>query len=798
MTALANAAIRRRFRCRSQKHCSKSRLALIFCAVQACFSFSSILVAQTVQKMQTVEAVPAAPKQVRRAFALGVFGSGEWLQHRSSVQPRADLPELLPLTNGSALGFQAGVVLELPLFQRLTQSRNENATQSDDLLSLSLRAAFAQRPHTLQRQMSFPNVQVFEPVLGQAGQTGQVEQAEIDAPSSTGYQPALQELRYNARQQALVGELSVLVKPLYRLVPELPVFVRIGAEAAFNLPSSLSSPSARTFTIDQTLVNAPTRTFPDDTRSRALASGVTPFASAAYSVVAGLGAEILIGAHPTGEGALGQRTLGGHLRLAPEIGVRMGLSSQMSSQISSQMSMSEWRSNALYASLAAKWCFYEITEPLDNTNRLPANNDNDLRKDVLVASIASEALEVQETVVTQTFPLLPYIFFDSASAVLQRKYSPAISTKSGFVETLLPKETLPIYYHMLHIVGKRLRDSPAAVLTLTGTTDGSEWELPAQRQLLARQRAKAVAAFLSGVWNIPERRIRIDVRDIPASPSSSVYAEGSEENRRVELSCSAPEILAPVIHSRFLEYTPSRATLGAQVLLRNPSDAASYLAFIEKTDGSSSANPSANGSANASTNANTKTSAHKKTGAPISVLRGTGVPPTDLRFSLPEKLSEHLAERIQPSDSLRCRVEILTHSGATTTGETMLPVTKTRSAFEVSRLSLIVFDFDKSDIGEPDKALMKRFVDDAVITQNSTAYVTGSTDKLGEAAYNLTLSQDRANAVQSYLRQIQPSMTLAAVRGTGAAVLPYDNSLPEGRYYCRTVSVVVRTPASKH
>ena len=115
------------------------------------------------------------------------------------------------------------------------------------------------------------------------------------------------------------------------------------------------------------------------------------------------------------------------------------------------------------------------------------------------------------------------------------------------------------------------------------------------------------------------------------------------------------------------------------------------------------------------------------------------------------------------------------------------------SNYEVSRLSLIVFDYDKADINAANKKMMERVISESA-RDGSTASVIGSTDRLGEADHNMQLSRQRAEAVSSLAQTIAPSLNVQEVKGIGSSVLPYDNSLPEGRFYCRTVSLTITTP----
>ena len=62
-----------------------------------------------------------------------------------------------------------------------------------------------------------------------------------------------------------------------------------------------------------------------------------------------------------------------------------------------------------------------------------------------------------------------------------------------------------------------------------------------------------------------------------------------------------------------------------------------------------------------------------------------------------------------------------------------------------------LFDFDKSVIKPEGKQALDKFSTDLKGTQHDTVRVTGHTDHIGSAAYNLKLSGRRADAVSAYL-----------------------------------------------
>jgi len=172
---------------------------------------------------------------------------------------------------------------------------------------------------------------------------------------------------------------------------------------------------------------------------------------------------------------------------------------------------------------------------------------------------------------------------------------------------------------------------------------------------------------------------------------------------------------------------------------------------------------------------------------------GGSVPPAQISFDLTQEMTDKLGPVVGTTDTLDARLGIVQKDGSPVTASTRFPVIKTVANYEVSRLSLIVFDYDRADISEQNKEMMRRVVK-ASSGQGSVATIVGSTDRLGELQHNMNLSNERAKSVEQFVRSIAPSLNITEVKGIGPAILPYSNELPEGRFYCRTVSLTITTP----
>jgi outer membrane protein OmpA-like peptidoglycan-associated protein len=75
--------------------------------------------------------------------------------------------------------------------------------------------------------------------------------------------------------------------------------------------------------------------------------------------------------------------------------------------------------------------------------------------------------------------------------------------------------------------------------------------------------------------------------------------------------------------------------------------------------------------------------------------------------------------------------------------------------------------------------------------------IQGYTDEMGDPAHNDELSESRADNVRTRLEGllrtegVEPSALDIHSQGRGSRDLPYDNNLPEGRFFSRTVNITI-------
>lgn len=379
---------------------------------------------------------------------------------------------------------------------------------------------------------------------------------------------------------------------------------------------------------------------------------------------------------------------------------------------------------------------------------------------VLRGATGHRGLHIEELVSRETVPLLNYVFFDENSGSIPSRYA-SLTAEQAQVFSLakLPEGTIERYHHLMNILAMRMLQRPASTLTLTGCTDGSE------ARGVAETRARSLAAYFEDIWGIEPSRIAVRSRELPELQSTSRSEQGRAENRRVEIESSDAELLSPIETSkvekvlsppavRFFPAITAEAGLSRWMfevkqgnrILRDSDGYASYPDTIPWN---------------------------------WRDLQGN-LPGTDtLVFTLYAKDAQGSEVRTAPQ---QIPVELLTLE------KKNLEQLPDRT---LEKISLILFHFDSFDLGERNASILER-ASERLRTNSSTMIVRGYTDAMGDDAYNLGLSEKRAEAVRVQLQRALPDAPVRS-EGVGEATLLFDNVLPEGRFYCRTVQILIET-----
>jgi outer membrane protein OmpA-like peptidoglycan-associated protein len=626
--------------------------------------------------------------------------------HESQAQIVVDCPECGTFSNGSGSGYQFELFGEVPFnfFRRL---------------NLTFGVGLAERGGNF-GESTVGGLPVLDPnARGTA--------------DSIKYVPLVRQNNYAASLTYLTLAAGVRVQPLRGL----PAYFTTGLEGGLPLGRST------TFKQTESILEPEGVLYPENnTRSLVRAEGVIENVNTVFGLRGAVGYEL-----PLSE----------VITASPEISYYFPLSSVESGF--------PWKVSSITAGIAVRWNkpsdVIEFPSAKQEGPVVSRDDPNALAPKLSAASLSSEPFHIIETTVTETFPILPYIFFDSASSALSDRFAQLNPLEvARFKESELPHRSLESYYQLLNVIGSRLRSNPSATLAINGTTDGRE---SSDRESLARARAASVREYFVSVWKIAPDRLKISTSPAPQNPSSTEYAEGFEENRRVELWSDNDQILKPIVHERFREETaspkaiPIRLAATSKIGLRNW--------HMALRSGAST----------------------------IFEKSGEGNPPAQIEWRPNEGQVESIAKTLQPSDSLVIEFDAAATNGARSIQTASIPAAKSINPFELSRLSLIVFDFDQATISKQNERMISQFVAKSLYPA-STATITGSTDNLGELKHNQKLSTDRAFNVRDLVVADKSDAKITSTLGIGPSNLLYDNHLPEGRYYCRTVRVEVETP----
>ena len=145
-------------------------------------------------------------------------------------------------------------------------------------------------------------------------------------------------------------------------------------------------------------------------------------------------------------------------------------------------------------------------------------------------------------------PILPYIFFDSGSAVIPGRYALLQSAQeaSAFNEANLPSNSLEIHHRLLDVVGSRMRRFPTTRIEIVGC-NSKQPEIGEVIEV-SKKRGEAVRDYLVRIWGIDSGRIMmLPPRDYPQYRSNVRDPHRIVENRRAEIRTINWELMMPLI-----------------------------------------------------------------------------------------------------------------------------------------------------------------------------------------------------------------------------------------------------------
>lgn len=379
-----------------------------------------------------------------------------------------------------------------------------------------------------------------------------------------------------------------------------------------------------------------------------------------------------------------------------------------------------------------------------------------------------DSLHIETQNIMDESPLLNYVFFDSAAGELDADYNTFDDPEetAEFDETSI-SQPMDKYYHLLNIVGARMRLLPEAKLLLTGCNCDAGAEK--NNLELSRQRVQSVADYLREVWNIDSVRIAIEARNLPLKPSSTRTAEGLAENRRVEITSNEERILRPV-KSVVIEqhYTPAVGEFAIEV---HADDGLRDWQFITESDESSlfSANFS---------------------NFPSGAFYWNWMDNQGNQISDISAIDYHLVV----SDREGMVYETLPARIAVTQQKREDRARSLENDLIVERYSLILFDFNSSTFGQKNKEMLDKVKGSFSAHADARIDIFGFSDSIGDEVYNERLSKQRAQGVFDELKRVGVPKDKLTVTGQGEKNSPFGNDTPEGRFLNRTVQLYVSYP----
>lgn len=369
--------------------------------------------------------------------------------------------------------------------------------------------------------------------------------------------------------------------------------------------------------------------------------------------------------------------------------------------------------------------------------------------------------------VNETFPIRNYVFFDEGSTEIPSRYvklnkEEANQFKEGQFMEPAPKDLkgrshrqMSVYYNVLNVLGKRMVENPNARITLIGSSAG-------RGPVMGKELAESVKSYLVDVFGINPSRITTVGRNQPIiaseQPGGTIdVALLRDGDRRVDIVSTNPDLLTPIQltsvpvdprESQILFKTDTGSNEPLKSWTLTFTDEAgvtqNYGPFTkeqESISGNDILGDRASGTYEVVMMGQKKDGSMIKRTSTLNLVHGTAPKEANLRFS-------------------------------------------------------ILFDFNQSkSVKTYEKFLNETVV--PLVPDNGTVIIHGHTDVIGDEAYNLKLSNRRANDAKSILVSALSKAGKKGVKvsvngfGENAENSPFENKFPEERFYNRTVIIEI-------
>jgi len=376
--------------------------------------------------------------------------------------------------------------------------------------------------------------------------------------------------------------------------------------------------------------------------------------------------------------------------------------------------------------------------------------------------------------VRESFPLRNYVFFEIGSNELPGRYvtltkSEAASFREEQLQEVRPVSMagrslrqMTVYYNILNIMGDRLKRSPGAAITLTGAS--------AQGADQGKERAETVKKYLVDIFGIDGSRITTVGREKPLVPSEVRGATKELDlirlgDSRVDIETTSPEMLMQVGGKSHSMLKPVQIV----AVVEDPLDS-QVLFHVEGAK---------------------------------EVLASWSLEISDAqgriqRFGPSTRDRENLSGNTILDGRAQGDYKIVllgqTKSGKFVRKEASVRLVRREEPKKDAVRFSILFGFGESEA----IARYEDFLTEVVaplVPDSGIVVIHGHSDVIGEEEYNEFLSNERVKDAQGIIERAVATTNKRGIRfetfGFGEDLLyaPFDNYLPEGRFYNRCVII---------
>jgi len=379
------------------------------------------------------------------------------------------------------------------------------------------------------------------------------------------------------------------------------------------------------------------------------------------------------------------------------------------------------------------------------------------RIDVTIASDTTlknkiEQIVIKEYLSLKGYPFLNCIFFERNCSELPSRYiiPSKEEIRNSHEYSIVKYETLPIYYNILKIIGYRMSTNTNSTLTINGIVSNYEYGT------VARERCLTIKRYLENVFNIDSNRIHI-IASKSKYLQDNVSREKQEEDQRVEMTSNDSEVFAPILQiDTLFKIEPMKVYAFPKIT--NYQDVSYYTFDIVLGN---------------------------DTVITDTIIRLQSYYEIELSKLNFKKYKKNLTICLSCYNSDK---EVITSIKETVPLEYKTintPLSSDEGIDSYDSYCLILFDRGKTDI--TGQNIQNAEIIKSRISSNSEVTIIGYTDSIGEPELNKQLALERAtnfarllNLESAYIIDSKSNMPL------------YDNSLPEGRLYSRTVEVRIK------